>query len=43
MSTAVKVWEEDIVLPTYEAGKPEKSPMFLERSEEHTSELQSQR
>lgn len=31
MSTAVKVWEEDIVLPTYEAGKPEKSPMFLEK------------
>ena len=31
MSAAVKVWEEDIVLPTYEAGKPEKSPMFLEK------------
>ena len=31
MSTAVKVWEEDIVIPTYEAGKPEKSPMFLEK------------
>ena len=31
MSAAVKVWEEDIVLPTYEVGKPEKSPMFLEK------------
>ncbi|HJW16037.1 MAG TPA: DUF5107 domain-containing protein, partial [Flavisolibacter sp.] len=27
----VKVWEEEITLPTYEAGVPEKNPMFLER------------
>lgn len=26
----VKVWEEDIILPTYGVGKPEKNPMFLE-------------
>ena len=31
MSKSVKVWEEDINIPTYEAGKPEKSPMFLEK------------
>jgi tetratricopeptide (TPR) repeat protein len=27
----VKVWEEEICIPTYEAGVPEKNPMFLER------------
>lgn len=27
----VKVWEEDIKLPTYGIGKPEKNPMFLEK------------
>lgn len=27
----VKVWEEDILLPTYGVGKPEKNPMFLEK------------
>ena len=27
----VKVWQEDIVIPTYEVGKPEKNPMFLEK------------
>lgn len=27
----VKVWEEDILLPTYGIGKPEKNPMFLEK------------
>lgn len=26
-----KVWEEDIIIPTYETGVPEKNPMFLER------------
>jgi tetratricopeptide (TPR) repeat protein len=27
----VKVWEEEVSIPTYEAGVPEKNPMFLER------------
>lgn len=27
----VKVWQEDVVIPTYEVGKPEKNPMFLEK------------
>lgn len=27
----VKAWEEEIIHPTYEAGKPEKHPMFLEK------------
>ncbi|MDD2797689.1 MAG: DUF5107 domain-containing protein [Bacteroidales bacterium] len=27
----VKVWEEDVVIPTYEIGKPEKNPIFLEK------------
>ena len=26
-----KVWEEDIIIPTYEIGAPEKNPMFLEK------------
>ncbi len=26
----VKVWREDVVIPTYEIGKPEKNPVFLE-------------
>ncbi|MCL1934014.1 MAG: DUF5107 domain-containing protein [Candidatus Azobacteroides sp.] len=26
-----KVWEEDIIIPTYEIGVPEKNPMFLEK------------
>jgi tetratricopeptide (TPR) repeat protein len=26
----VKVWEEDVTIPTYGVGKPEKNPMFLE-------------
>lgn len=29
--TKVLVWEEDIVIPTYEVGKPDKNPLFLER------------
>ena len=31
MAVNVKVWEEDILLPTYGIGKPEKNPMFLEK------------
>lgn len=27
----VKVWEEDIIIPTYEVGEPDKNPMFLEK------------
>ena len=27
---AVKLWEESIVIPTYEAGEADKNPMFLE-------------
>ena len=27
----VKVWKEDVVIPTYEVGAPEKNPMFLEK------------
>ncbi len=27
----VKVWSEPVVIPTYEAGEPEKNPMFLEK------------
>ena len=28
---AVKIWKEDVVIPTYEVGKPDKNPMFLEK------------
>lgn len=28
---AVELWEEDIIIPTYEAGAPEKNPMFFEK------------
>ena len=28
--SSVKAWRELVTIPTYEAGKPEKSPMFLE-------------
>lgn len=31
MEDAVKVWEEDVLIPTYGIGKPEKNPMFLEK------------
>ncbi|MDE7378212.1 MAG: DUF5107 domain-containing protein [Paraprevotella sp.] len=31
MMTKVKVWEEDICIPTYGTGRPEKNPMFLEK------------
>ena len=27
----VKVWEEKVMIPTYEAGKPDKNPIFLEK------------
>ena len=27
----IKVWREIVTIPTYEVGKPEKSPMFLEK------------
>ncbi len=30
MDTA-KIWEEDVVIPTYEAGEPDINPMFLEK------------
>lgn len=25
----VHVWEEKVTIPTYEAGKPDKNPVFL--------------
>lgn len=31
MKQQVKVWVDDIVIPTYPIGKPEKNPMFLEK------------
>lgn len=31
MAEMVNVWEEEILLPTYGIGKPEKNPMFLEK------------
>ena len=27
----VKVWKEDVIIPTYEIGAPEKNPIFLEK------------
>lgn len=27
----VKVWEENVIIPTYETGEPDKNPMFLEK------------
>ena len=27
----VKAWKETVVIPTYEVGKPEKNPIFLEK------------
>ena len=24
----VRIWEEDVVIPTYEAGKADRNPMF---------------
>ena len=31
MNGTVKVWEEEVVIPTYGVGKPEKNPIFLEK------------
>ena len=31
MSEEVKAWEEDIIIPTYPIGSPEKNPMFPEK------------
>lgn len=31
MNQSVKVWEEQVIIPTYEVGKPDKNPMFLEK------------
>ncbi|WP_018933235.1 DUF5107 domain-containing protein [Gracilibacillus lacisalsi] len=31
MNNKVKVWEEKREIPTYEVGKPDKNPMFLEK------------
>lgn len=28
---SVKIWEENIIIPTYEVGMPDKNPMFLEK------------
>ncbi|MDR6845777.1 DUF5107 domain-containing protein [Flavobacterium granuli] len=28
---SVKAWEEDVLIPTYNIGKPEKNPMFFEK------------
>lgn len=28
---AVKIWEERVLIPTYEVGEPDKNPMFLEK------------
>ena len=27
----VKIWEENVMIPTYDIGKPDKNPMFLEK------------
>lgn len=27
----VRIWEENVVIPTYEVGEPDKNPMFLEK------------
>ena len=31
VENGVKVWEQDIVIPTYQTGVPDKNPMFLEK------------
>lgn len=31
VENGVKVWEQDIVIPTYRTGVPDKNPMFLEK------------
>jgi len=30
-NTFAKIWEETVVIPTYPAGQPEKSPLFIEK------------
>ena len=30
-NSEVKAWTEDVEIPTYEVGKPEKNPVFLEK------------
>ena len=27
----VRIWEDRVTIPTYEAGEPDKNPMFLEK------------
>ena len=29
-NSTVKVWQEKVVIPTYEVGVPDKNPMFFE-------------
>ncbi|RZJ99429.1 MAG: DUF5107 domain-containing protein, partial [Flavobacterium sp.] len=29
--STVKAWYEEVIIPTYPVGKPEKNPMFLEK------------
>ncbi len=31
MTNQVKAWKEQVTIPSYEVGKPEKNPMFLEK------------
>lgn len=31
MNNAVRVWEEEVIIPTYGIGEPEKNPIFLEK------------
>ena len=31
MNNTVQLWKQEVVIPTYETGKPEKNPMFLEK------------
>lgn len=31
ISGQVEIWEESLVIPTYEVGKPDKNPMYLEK------------
>lgn len=31
LDNVVRMWEEDVVIPTYEVGNPDKNPMFLEK------------
>ena len=31
MKATVKIWQEEVCIPTYGTGKPEKNPMFMEK------------